>query len=67
MKNSTNTDIEPRGLNTAAAATYLGLSASYLEKARLSQTNIPGPAFKKIGKRVVYLKDSLDKFLESSD
>ena len=61
------TEIEPRGLSTKAAARYLGLSTSFLEKARINQTKTPGPPFKKIGKRVVYLKDQLDTFLTSSD
>ena len=59
--------IEPRGLNTESAARYLGLSASFLEKARLNQTKTPGPKFRKKGKRVIYLRDDLDVYLESSD
>ena len=59
--------IEPRGLSTESAARYLGLSTSFLEKARLNQTKTPGPKFKKKGKRVIYLRDDLDIYLESSD
>ena len=59
--------IEPRGLSTESAARYLGLSTSFLEKARLNQTKTPGPKFRKKGKRVIYLRDDLDVYLESSD
>ena len=59
--------IEPRGLNTAAAARYIGLSTSFLEKARLNQTKTPGPLFRRKGKRILYLKNELDAYLESSD
>ena len=62
-----DTPIEPRGLNTAAAARYLGLSASFLEKARLNQTTTPGPPFRRKGKRVLYLRNELDTYLEASD
>ena len=62
-----NTLIEPRGLNTAAAARYLGLSTSFLEKARLNQTITPGPKFRRKGKRILYLKNELDAYLELSD
>lgn len=61
------TQIEPRGLSTADAARYTGLSASFLEKARIGKTKTPGPKFQKIGKRILYLRDSLDAFLEQSD
>ena len=59
--------IEPRGVDTTGAANYCALSTSFLEKARINQTKTPGPKFKKIGKRVVYLLDDLDLFLESSE
>ena len=63
----TDTPIEPRGLSTATAARYLGLSTSFLEKARLNQTKTPGPKFTRKGKRILYLKNELDAYLESSD
>ncbi len=67
MTNFQNEEIEPRGLSTHAAARYTGLSASFLEKARINQTKTAGPRFRKIGKRVVYLRDELDLFLTSSE
>ena len=58
--------VEPRGLNTDAAARYTGLSPSFLEKARINKTKTPGPKFRKIGKRIIYLRDDLNRYLESS-
>ena len=59
------TQIEPRGLNTASAARYLGLSTSFLEKARINQTTTPGPKFRRKGKRILYLRNELDQYLEA--
>ena len=67
MSESSNTEIIPRGLSTEAAARYLGISPSFLEKARIGKTKTKGPKFTKIGKRILYLRDVLDAFLEQSD
>ena len=50
-------------LNTSEAADVIGLSTSFLEKARINQTRFPGPKFIKLGKRVLYLRSELDKYL----
>ncbi|MGR4930258.1 helix-turn-helix transcriptional regulator [Bradyrhizobium sp. CAR08] len=42
------------------AAEYLGLSKSFLDKARCYGTN--GPAFMRFGKAVVYSTDELDRW-----
>ncbi len=57
----------PRGLSTADAAHYISFSESFLRKARIGLTNTPGPKFKKIGKKVVYLREDLDTFLDEGD
>ena len=57
----------PRGFNTANAAGYIGWSESFLRRARLGKTKVPGPRFQKRGKRVTYLREDLDAFLENSD
>ena len=62
MKNYRN--IERRGFNTADAAAYIGWSPSFLRRARIGKTKAPGPNFKKHGKRVTYLREDLDAFLE---
>ena len=68
MKNPSNPAPSPdpaRGLGTTAAAAYTGLSVSFLEKARVNQTDIAGPKFIRVGRRCIYLRDSLDSFLEN--
>lgn len=54
----------PRGFNTKAASVFLGISTSWLRKARIGATSTPGPAFKKVGRRVIYTLSSLNKFLD---
>ena len=54
-----------RALSTSSAAQYVGLSASFLEKSRVNQTKTPGPKATKIGKRVVYLREDLDAYLDN--
>ncbi len=56
---------EVRAFSTPHAAAYLGLSESFLEKSRVSQTKTPGPKATKIGKRVVYLREDLDAYLDN--
>ncbi len=68
MKNPSNSGISPdpaRGLGTTAAAVYTGLSVSFLEKARVNQTDIPGPKFIRVGRRCIYLRDQLDSYLDA--
>lgn len=63
MNNSENI----RGLNEKQAAQYIGFSSQYLRASRLKNRKTPSdaPPFIKIGGRVVYLRDELDKWLES--
>ena len=65
--NDPETTNESPVLNTAAAAKYLGLSTSFLEKVRLKDSEVTGPKFKRAGTRILYLRDELDAYLESSD
>lgn len=49
------------------AATYIGMSRSFLSQDRVHGTlanRTPGPNFIKIGRSVRYLKDDLDSWLE---
>ena len=50
-------------LNTEAAAAHVGLAASTLTKMRVSGA---GPAFIKLGHRVVYRKDDLNDWLDAN-
>ena len=54
----------PNALNTQDAANYLGVSSSFLEKARRGVCN--GPLFARLGKRVVYPIAELDSFLSKN-
>lgn len=56
-----------RGLNEKQAAQYIGFSSQYLRASRLKTRLKPSdaPPFIKIGGRIVYLRDDLDKWLES--
>ena len=53
-----------RGLNTPAAAHYIGFSESFMRKARRGKTQVEGPKYRRIGNRVVYLREDLDAFLD---
>jgi excisionase family DNA binding protein len=48
--------------STSVAASYLGLSPSYLNKLRCTGG---GPYFVKLGRRVLYRKADLDSWLEA--
>ena len=65
MNSQENTTEQPRGLPVAAAARYIGLSESFLNKARVNQTKLPGPDFIRVGARVIYLRESLDNYLDN--
>ena len=54
-----------RGFCTVAAATYTSLSESFLQKARIGATECPGPRWRKVGNRVIYLKEDLDDWLNA--
>ena len=56
-----------RGLRPRDAAEYVGFSEAFLKKARCGLTEVPGPRFKKIGTRVVYLREDLDAFLDQAE
>jgi predicted DNA-binding transcriptional regulator AlpA len=53
-----------RGLRENEAANYCGLSAPLLRLGRRGKTKTSTPPFVKIGRRVIYLQDDLDVWLE---
>ena len=68
--NSAHAEVVPpvaRGLRPRDAAEYIGFSEAFLKKARCGLTKIAGPNFKKLGSRVVYLREDLDAFLDQSE
>lgn len=48
--------------DTRAAAAYAGVSASFLNKSRLTGD---GPEHFKVGRRVIYERDAVDRWLAS--
>ena len=56
-----------RGLRERDAAAYIGHSGAFLKKARRGLTEVPGPRFRKVGSRVIYLLEDLDDFLDQSE
>lgn len=63
----TTTNIAARGLSEQEAAHYLGISRSALRKGRMEGprlTHIPPPPFVRIGRKILYLRDDLDRYLE---
>jgi predicted DNA-binding transcriptional regulator AlpA len=56
----------PKMLTVQEAVTYTGMSRSFLDKAR-NEGNIgnrtPGPAWHKIGRKVMYSVDDLDAWI----
>lgn len=62
-----NNAIKPQALSEKEAAVYIGISVSYLQKDRMNGAlpeRTKGPRYAKIGKRVVYLREELDYWLE---
>lgn len=60
--------LDPRALSERNAAKYIGMSRSFLAQSRMTgkrATRTPAPDFIKIGRTVRYLKDDLDRWLES--
>lgn len=62
--------IESRGYSEAEAALYLGISRGSLRVGRMevkpSHFKMTTPPFVKLGKKVLYLKDDLDRWLEDN-
>jgi hypothetical protein len=57
-----NTQPAGKYLPTEAAAAYLGLSKSTLEKGRITGS---GPPFRKLGRRVLYVIGDLDTWADN--
>ena len=62
-----NHEQKSKALNEKAAAQYIGMSVSFLQKDRMNGDlpgRTPGPRYAKLGKRVVYLREDLDVWLQ---
>ena len=65
---TTNDDISIRSLTEIQTAAYIGMSRSYLRRARVygnRDSSIPAPPFIKIGRSVHYLREDLDFWLDN--
>lgn len=70
MQNDQNNLVEniSRGVNEKAAARYIGMSVSFLQKDRMNgvlANRTKGPRYLKVGKRVIYLREELDNWLNT--
>ena len=62
------TELEPLALNEAQAATYTGMSRSFLRKARMNgnrHRQTPAPPYCRIGRKILYLRADLDAWLRN--
>lgn len=58
-----------RCLTEKEAAPYIGMSRSFLRQSRMNgkrRNRTPGPPFIKIGRKVLYLEDDLNAWLEEN-
>ena len=59
---------EKRGFKVSEAAYYIGRSVSYLKRARLNPEHphwVHGPACHRAGRNYLYLREDLDRWLNS--
>jgi len=59
--------ITPRGMSENAAAEYIGVAAISLRQGRCEgrrENRMPPPPYIKLGRKILYLKDDLDRWLE---
>lgn len=55
-----------RALNEEATAQYTGISQITLRHGRMGIAKCLTPPYVRLGRKIVYLKDDLDRFLESN-
>ena len=58
-------EFRKRYLTEVQAAEYLSLSRSYLRKSRMKKDPLPGPRWRKLGRKIIYDVRDLDFFAES--
>ena len=66
--NNANIKMYQRALNEREAASYIGMSRSFLAQSRMDgrrDNRTPAPPFVKIGRSVRYLREDLDRWLDS--
>lgn len=66
---TSNPKVDRRGYSEEEAAYYLGLSRASLRQGRMEGrrgNRLPPPPFVKLGRKILYLKDDLDRWLEEN-
>jgi hypothetical protein len=64
-----NSKIIPRAMSESEAATYVGVSRISLRQGRCNgrrNNQMPPPPYVKIGRKILYLRDDLDRWLENN-
>ena len=67
-RNAYEQPVAKRGFTTAQAAEYIGMSTSYLRKARMqARDDLDAPPHTRIagGRKIVYLRENLDAWLDA--
>ncbi len=67
--NNENAKVDRRGLTEAEAAVYIGCSRSTLRQGRMEgrrKGHFPCPPHVKLGRKILYLRDDLDRWLEEN-
>lgn len=60
--------ITPKTLTEAQASAYLGVSSATLRQGRCDgrrNNRMPPPPFVRLGRKILYLRDDLDQWLET--
>lgn len=66
---TTRPDIDRRGFSEEETAHYLGISRASLRQGRMEgrrANRLPTPPYVKLGRKILYLKDDLDRWLEEN-
>lgn len=61
--------INRRGFSEDEAAYYLGISRITLRQSRMDgrrENHMPPPPYVRLGRRIIYLRDDLDRWLEEN-
>ncbi|HAR38571.1 MAG TPA: DNA-binding protein [Porphyromonadaceae bacterium] len=61
--------VDRRGYSEEEAAYYLGLSRASLRQGRMEgrrENRLPPPPYVRLGRKILYLKDDLDRWLEEN-
>lgn len=61
--------VDRRGYSEEEAAHYLGLSRASLRQGRMEgrrENRLPPPPYVRLGRKILYLKDDLDRWLEEN-